>query len=51
LQNFISKKNAATIQNPKLDPKKEKELIEKYFIDDIHRLEKLIHRDLSTWYN
>ncbi|MCY7410837.1 MAG: sulfotransferase domain-containing protein [Chitinophagales bacterium] len=51
VQNFISKNNEATIQNPKLDPKREKELIEKYFIGDIHRLEKMIDRDLSSWYN
>ncbi len=51
VQNFITKNNEATIQNPKLDPKREKELIEKYFIDDIHRLEKIIDRDLGSWYN
>jgi hypothetical protein len=51
LQRFISSKNTADIQNPRLDPKREKELIRQYFIEDIHKLEKMIHRDLSSWYN
>ncbi|MBK9731737.1 MAG: sulfotransferase domain-containing protein [Chitinophagaceae bacterium] len=50
LQRFIAKKNSATTENAKLDKQKEKQLIDKFFINDIHQLEKLIHRDLSTWY-
>jgi hypothetical protein len=47
-QQFLTGRNTETIQNPKLDLKRERELIEKYFIEDIHKLEKIIHRDLST---
>jgi hypothetical protein len=51
VQKFLSGQNSETIQNPKLDPKKEKELIQQYFIDDIHQLEKIINRNLSSWYS
>jgi hypothetical protein len=44
-------KNTEAIQNPKLDSKREQELIHQYFIEDIYRLEKMIHRNLSTWYS
>ncbi|MEO5673217.1 MAG: sulfotransferase domain-containing protein [Chitinophagales bacterium] len=50
-QKFLSGKNTGVIQNPRLDPNRERELIHQYFIDDIHRLEKMIHRDLSSWYS
>ncbi len=50
-QKFLSGKNAGVIQNPKLDPDRERELIQQYFIEDVHRLEKMIHRDLSSWYS
>jgi hypothetical protein len=50
-QQFLSGKNTESIQNPKLDSKREKELIQQYFIEDIHKLEKMIHRNLSTWYS
>jgi hypothetical protein len=49
-QRLVAKTNAAALENSKLDRKREKELTEKFFIEDIHRLEKMIHRDLSTWY-
>ncbi|HUM46248.1 MAG TPA: hypothetical protein PLD84_04940, partial [Chitinophagales bacterium] len=50
LQRFITQKNSAAVENAKLDKKKEKELIDKFFMEDILQLEKLIHRDLSSWY-
>lgn len=50
LQRFIASKNAAVAENARLDSRKEMELIDKFFISDIHQLEQLIHRDLSTWY-
>ena len=51
IQKFLGGQNTEAVQNPKLDPRKEKELIQQYFIDDIHQLEKIIQRDLSSWYN
>jgi len=51
IQKFLSGKNREAVENPKLDKKKEQELIQKYFINDIHQLEKIIQRDLSSWYN
>lgn len=51
LQQFISSKNAATLENARLDKKREQELTDQYFIEDIHALEKLIQRDLHTWYS
>ncbi|MBX7107469.1 MAG: sulfotransferase domain-containing protein [Chitinophagales bacterium] len=50
LQRFIASKNAVVAENARLDSRKEMELIDKFFISDIHQLEQLIHRDLSTWY-
>lgn len=50
LQRFISSKNSVAVANPKLERNKEKELIDKFFLEDIHQLEKIIHRDLSSWY-
>lgn len=50
LQRFIASKNAAVAENARLDHRKEMDLIDKFFISDIHQLEQLIHRDLSTWY-
>lgn len=50
-QKFLTGRNAEVIQNSRLDPKREHELIHHYFIEEIHRLEKMIHRDLSTWYS
>jgi len=51
MQRFISKKNTVVAVNPKLDKNREHELIERYFLSDIQQLEKIIHRDLSTWYS
>ena len=51
LQQFIAQKNSAAVENPRLDKARQKELIEKFFINDIRELEKMIHRDLSTWYH
>lgn len=51
VQKFLTGRNTELIQNPRLDPKRERELIQQYFIEEIHRLEKMIHRDLSTWYS
>ena len=50
-QQFLAGKNNESIQNPKLDPRREQELIQQYFIEDIHQLEKMIERNLSTWYS
>lgn len=50
IQKFLSGSNAEAVINPKLDPRREKEIIQRYFMDDIHQLEKIIGRDLSTWY-
>lgn len=50
IQKFLSSKNVEPVQDPKLDKKTEQELIQRYFINDIHELEKIIHRDLSSWY-
>lgn len=50
LQRFITQKNSAAVENAKLDKKKEKELVDEFFMNDILQLEKLIHRDLSSWY-
>jgi hypothetical protein len=38
------------VANPKLDPRRERELIQRYFIGDIHQLETITGRDLSSWY-
>ncbi|MBA2406440.1 MAG: sulfotransferase domain-containing protein [Chitinophagales bacterium] len=51
MQKFISRKNAVAVVNSKLDKKREQELLDNYFITDIQQLEKIIHRDLSTWYS
>jgi hypothetical protein len=51
LQRFIAGKNAKAVEQPRLDKLKEQELIHQYFISDIQELEKLIHRDLHTWYS
>ncbi len=51
LQRFIAGKNAKAVEQPRLDKLKEQELIHQYFISDIKDLEKLIHRDLHTWYS
>jgi len=51
LQRFIAGKNAKAVEQPRLDKSKEQELIHQYFISDIKDLEKLIHRDLHTWYS
>jgi hypothetical protein len=50
VQQFISKNNAGELENSKLEKKREQELIDRYFITDIRKLEKLIKRDLSSWY-
>ena len=51
VQKFLSSKNQETVQTDKLDKGKEQELVHRYFMDDIRQLEKIIHRDLSSWYN
>ncbi|MBA3646962.1 MAG: sulfotransferase domain-containing protein [Chitinophagales bacterium] len=50
IQDFISKKNIKEIEHSTLDVKKEMELIQKFFMEDIQKLEKILYRDLSTWY-
>ena len=51
VQKFLGGKNTESVQNSRLDPKRERELIQHYFMEDIQRLEKMIHRNLSTWYS
>ncbi|MFI5134833.1 MAG: sulfotransferase domain-containing protein [Chitinophagales bacterium] len=51
VQKFLDGRNTEAVQNPKLDLAREKQLIQQYFIDDIHQLEKIIQRDLGSWYN
>lgn len=51
IQQFLGRKNSEAVQTPRLEKAKEQELIHRYFISDIHRLEKLIDRDLSSWYS
>lgn len=51
VQRFIAGKNAKPVEHARLDKAKEQELIHQYFMNDIQALEKLIHRDLHTWYS
>jgi hypothetical protein len=50
IQKFLSGTNTEAVSNPKLDPRRERELIQRYFIGDIHQLETITGRDLSSWY-
>lgn len=51
IRKFFISKNQQKVAVPKLTEAQRKELIAKYFIDDIHLTEQLINRNLSVWYN
>ena len=48
---FLDNANQKPFKYPRLDPQLRKELLEKYFMDDIQELSDLIGRDLSGWLN
>lgn len=50
LQQLIAKGNLTKAEIPRLDQKTEAALVQQYFINDIHKLENLMQRDLSSWY-
>tara|TARA_B100000780_G_C21068705_1_gene429895 strand:- start:131 stop:964 length:834 start_codon:yes stop_codon:yes gene_type:complete len=51
LRLFFTKVNSKKISSPKLSDSDRKEIIDKYFYEDILKLEKLLDKDLSIWYN
>ncbi len=50
VRKFFIKQNMQKVSTPKLSDAQRSELINTYFIDDIHLTEKLINRSLMVWY-
>ncbi len=50
VRKFFIKQNMQKVSTPKLSDAQRSELINSYFIEDIHLTEKLINRSLAVWY-
>ena len=50
VRRFFIKQNMQKVSTPKLSDAQRSELINSYFIEDIHLTEKLINRSLAVWY-
>jgi hypothetical protein len=50
VRKFFIKQNMQKVSTPKLSDAHRSELINTYFIEDIHLTEKLINRSLAVWY-
>tara|TARA_B100000925_G_scaffold171416_1_gene129108 strand:+ start:9072 stop:9905 length:834 start_codon:yes stop_codon:yes gene_type:complete len=51
LRLFFTKINSKKISSPKLTNSDRQDVIDKYFYQDILKLEKILGKDLSIWYN